>query len=445
MARRIFISFLGTGNYTPCVYAIEGRPLTSNPVRFVQEALVRHFCMDEGSPWKADDRILVFCTHFSDINGKRGAVEINWRDNYLKPHGLEYRLNLLKEQGLAPSVEMTLIPSGFNEQEVWGIFSTVYDKLKEVLTDPETGQVMKGELYFDVTHAFRSIPLFAMVLFNHTKVLLGTELKAIKYGAFEAPDSNGYTPVLDLTSIAQLQTYNQLANDFKEFGKIKNLSSELHKTTDSTGDTSIYLLSRAIAQLHEYIMTVNQNKIREGSFIDSFNQNIDEIIQREDIAQPFKNILLELKNSLQSFKGDNANIEAAIRWAHKYDMLMQAYTLAREYIIARVLKYVADETPQQLTKDKDRQEFISGILSLSEKTLQNKNGKLKGNLLKYKKEALDIWDLQIVAELNGPYTKLKSNRDSLDHALGKYSYQVLSDEFLKHFEKCVEIINKYCK
>lgn len=444
MARRIFISFLGVGNYTPCVYAIDGKPLTDAPVRFVQEALIRHFCMNAESPWKSDDRILVFCTHYSEVNRKQGAMEINWRDNYLKPHGLEYRLNLLKEQGLAPSVEMTLIPSGFNEQEVWGIFSTVYDKLKEVLTDAETGRVMKGELYFDVTHAFRSIPLFAMVLFNHTKVLLGTELKAIKYGAFEAPDGNGYTPVLDLTSIASLQTYNQLANDFKEFGKIKNLGSELHKTTDSAGDSSIYHLSRAIAQLHEYIMTVNQSKIRKGDFIVSFNQNIDEIIQREDIAQPFKNILLELKNSLQGFKGDHANIEAAIRWAHKYDMLMQAYTLAREYIIGRVLRYVADEMPAGLTKTKDRQEFISGILTLSENTLQNKNGKLKGNLKQYKKEALDIWDLQIVEELHDPYTKLKLNRDSLDHALGKYSYQILSDEFLKHFEKCVEIINKHC-
>ena len=101
MAKRIFISFLGTGRYTPCWYTVNGKKLTEEPVRFVQEAMVRHFCMNESSPWTAEDRILIFCTHYSDINKKDGAKETNWCDNNrFSEYGLEHFLKGMAEQGL---------------------------------------------------------------------------------------------------------------------------------------------------------------------------------------------------------------------------------------------------------------------------------------------------------------------------------------------------------
>lgn len=56
MARKVFISFLGTNNYVECIYDIDGH--LSKPVKYVQEALVSEICKD----WKGSDRIFVFCT-----------------------------------------------------------------------------------------------------------------------------------------------------------------------------------------------------------------------------------------------------------------------------------------------------------------------------------------------------------------------------------------------
>lgn len=446
MARKVFISFLGAGRYSDCWYTVDGKRLTQQPVRFVQEAMVRHLCMDEASPWSRDDRILIFCTHYSDINKKDGAKEINWCDNNrFSPFGLEHYLKGLTSQGLQPLVEMVEIPSGFNEREIWGIFSVVYDKLKEVLTDGVTGQRVKGELYFDVTHAFRSIPLFSLVLFNHARVLLGARLKAIKYGAFEAaPDiidpSTGKpssapkeAPVLDLTSIARLQTFNQLANDFKEFGKIKNLGHELSFLKGLPGD-AIGQLREAINLLHEHITTSSQKRLKAGKFIELFNDSIDQVIERDDVLLPFKNILLELKASLTDFHGGNANIEAAIKWSHRYDLVTQAYTLADEYIISRVLETVTTMIPQGLEKKRHR-DFVSAILAMSDAQFMSPRGDIKTHY----HEAMRIRQLPLVQQLLPNTMKINWCRNELAHATGQVPYNTFVNNYAC-IERCLEIL-----
>lgn len=52
------------------------------------------------------------------------------------------------------------IPEGRNEQEMWEIFQKVY------------GQMHEGdELYIDLTHAFRYLPMLVLVLSNYAKLI----------------------------------------------------------------------------------------------------------------------------------------------------------------------------------------------------------------------------------------------------------------------------------
>ena len=67
MARKVFVSFLGTSNYLPTRYELGGKK--SPVVRFVQQALIEMLCAD----WTADDRILIFYTEESRRR--------NWLDN----------------------------------------------------------------------------------------------------------------------------------------------------------------------------------------------------------------------------------------------------------------------------------------------------------------------------------------------------------------------------
>lgn len=78
----------------------------------------------------------------------------------------------------------------------------VYDQLKS-----------DDEIVFDFTHAFRSIPMVAIVILNYTKVMKDIRTNGIYYGAFEVletiSEARGLlpeerrVPVLDLTYIFQ--------------------------------------------------------------------------------------------------------------------------------------------------------------------------------------------------------------------------------------------------
>ena len=52
-------------------------------------------------------------------------------------------------------VQRIFIPKGQSEQEIWEIFQIVYDRLKS-----------GDEVIFDITHAFRSIPMLAITIFS---------------------------------------------------------------------------------------------------------------------------------------------------------------------------------------------------------------------------------------------------------------------------------------
>ena len=415
--RKVFISFLGTGKYTPCKYVIYGKP--SKLVSFVQEALVEYLCGD----WTDKDRILIFCTS-KEKTGEDGSKEINWLDNGStnatgEPEkvGLQHRLEDLKKvTGIKAKVEQFDIHTGFSEEEIWKIFNTVYTKL------------MKGdEIYFDVTHAFRSIPLFSIVLFNYSKFMKGTKVMSIMYGAFEKlgpaykvremPVDERLVPVIDLTNIIRLQEYNQVASNLMDFGRVSKLRDIIKpglvnkENTDDTHDVTfgnlkvtskkggnkeskelirlfkerynIYAkneldvtldrLCMAITELDDYIDTINIFRIREGAFIKDFRECYQYVRKNGFLIEPISNLLNKLNNETADFiPGDYyRNLEAAINWAIIHNMLMQVYPLAQEYIVSRVADSVFNMDPAMMSKTYFRS-LVSSVLGMKEDFLMSK-------------------------------------------------------------------------
>lgn len=439
MPRKVFISFLGTNNYVQCRYDINGA--VSAPVRFVQEALIEHLCKD----WTADDRILIFCTS-KETTGENGSKEINWLDNGqsrvsddTEKIGLEHRLQDLKiKMNLQTPIEQVDIEAGFSEDEIWDIFNAVYNELKP-----------NDEIYFDVTHAFRSIPLFSIVLFNYSKFMLGTQLKTILYGAFEKlgpaykvkelPVEERVAPVIDLTNIARLQEYNQIASGLKDFGKVKRLKDVIAAKQEATLDQAVANLSKSISELDEYIATIDLKEIKSGRFINRFRSNFKNVRKRKEIVGPIKNILDELYLETADFvsQSDYRNIEVAINWTIKHDMLMQAYPLAAEYIILRASDMFLDIKPARLSSKQFRQ-FVSSILGMSDEDYISRNW--KDVLGEYPDVADEIADDFLIRELRPKYDAIRRSRNSLAHGNGAIKYEELK-KGIPHIIECIQYLN----
>ena len=437
MPRKVFISFLGTNNYVLCRYDIG----EAAPVRFVQEALIEHFCKE----WTEDDRILIFCTS-KEKTGENGSKEINWFDNG-QPRvtdeseriGLQHRLQDLKARiGLKAQIEEHDIKAGFSEEEIWDIFDTVYDKLKSV-----------DQIYFDVTHAFRSIPLFSIVLFNYSKFMMDTRLISIMYGAFEKlgpaykvkelPIEQRVAPVIDLTNIARLQEYNQIASSLKDFGKVKLLKDAIAADQESASDQTIRNLADSISELDEYIATIDLKELKNGKFIRKFRSCYKNAKKKKKLVKPISNILDELNKETEDFVEENSyrNIEAAINWTIKHEMLMQAYPLAEEYVILRVSSMFNDIKPPQLTAKKFR-EFVSGILGIPESDFLQKNWKY--DLSAFPELADELSEDFLIKELRPLYDRIRQSRNSLAHGNGVIKFADLK-KGVPDIVECIKYLN----
>lgn len=437
MARKVFISFLGTNNYVLCRYAMDD--VVSEPVRFVQEALIENLCKD----WTEADRIFIFCTS-KESTEENGSKEINWLDNgqakatdEAENTGLQHRLQDLQARiGLKPQIEQLDIEAGFSEEEIWNIFDTVYAQLQP-----------GDQIYFDVTHAFRSIPPFSIVLFNYSKFMIDTRLVSIIYGAFEKlgpvpkvrelPTEKRVAPVIDLTNIARLQEYNQVASGLKDFGKVKQLKEAIAKDQESSSDQTIRNLADSISELDEYIATIDLNEIKSGRFIRKFRCNYKNA--KKKVAKPIVSILDELNKETADFVDENSyrNIEVAINWTIKHDMLMQAYPMAEEYIVSRVADMFKDIKPSQLSTKKYR-EFISGILGAPEEDFLSKNWRF--SLADFPDVADEIADDFLVRELRPMYEFVRQSRNSLAHGNGAIKYAELKEN-IPYIVDCIKYLS----
>ncbi len=331
MSRKVFISILGTGYYYETVYHFQDEQPTGKPVRFVQEATIKKTCSD----WKSNDSIYIFLT--------KDARETNWsspaqekdkhgRETYI---GLKDRLNDFE---LNCNIHDIDILDGNNEQEIWEIFRTIYEVLEE-----------GDEVYFDITHAFRYLPMLLMVLINYTKFLKNITVKQITYGNYEARQ-NGNSPILDITSFSKLQDWTSAAQEFLESGNTKKVSNLLDNQNFSN---KLNLFSLEISSARGI-------KIMQGETPSDLKNLLNDELLNFPVA--FNPILKIISNQIEPYT-KNALIEnsiTAIQYCYDYNMVQQGITLLTELIISYVLINVKYPWQELLYRD-----IVSSALSMN--------------------------------------------------------------------------------
>lgn len=459
MGRKVLISFLGTNDYFPVYYTWgeKRKKTTTHRTKFIQEALATRICKDN---WGQDDCIMIFRTNESN--------EANWKDRDgilgLKSvlesiPGLKCRIN--PEQNREAATDSYMIPVGFSEAEMWEIFKCVFDKL-----NPE------DEIYFDVTHAFRTIPMFATVLFNYARFLKHTNVKGVYYGAFEtlgplykikalpAEEQEKLTaPIVDLTNIVRLQEINNAAANFRDFGNLSSLSDILYETGVSDLDNAVEDISVALDDLDFFIQTCRIDDIREGEYMRTISDSISRFCDSPFTNDAQRSLLLEISRQLKhsGFEADDTyrNVEAAINWAIEHRMIQQAYTMAKEYLISRVYEAMKEAG---IEKELEAELDVNGDLS---RNSQNRNYKIRealGSILaSYKTMAGGrlgfkggrwrnskaanrlLQSCQMVYDLTAPYKAITERRNHLNHAASDSenadSYDDYREEFLKNWDK----------
>ncbi len=146
MGRKVFLSFLGIGpqdGYKKVVYSINGQELSET--KFVQAAEIKYHGQD------FFDKIIIACTKTS-------------KDKYFNELN-----NALK--GSAEEIE---ISENLDPASQWEGFEKIIGKF-----------LPNDELYLDLTHGFRSVPIMFSIAVNFLQQIKNIELKAAYYGAHD--------------------------------------------------------------------------------------------------------------------------------------------------------------------------------------------------------------------------------------------------------------------
>lgn len=337
-----FISFLGTNDYLDCIYYIDGEDKKHHPLKYVQEYSVKKF----SSNWDKNDKILIFTT--------KTAFEKNWVDNghNKTSQGLGKRLELLN---LTPETKNIMIPNGNSEDEIWEIFEKVFDEL-------ESGD----EIIFDITHAFRSIPMLAIVILNYAKVLKNVSLSGIYYGAMEALGdfrkvekmelNKRLVPLFQLTAFDSLLDWSSAIERFTKSGdasKIKELASStlsplLKQAKGSNKNlTALANLSKGLDQFSKNLRT---NRKAEDSIAVSALKIKEylSLLENENIIPAFKPLLKHIDKSVSGFSDDRIkNGLSAVKWCMEHGLVQQGYTMLLELIYTKMI-IVASKDPSNL-------------------------------------------------------------------------------------------------
>jgi CRISPR-associated Csx2 family protein len=343
---KILISFLGTGSvdeksekerreYRTVKYEIDDKIYEES---FVTKVLDTHYNIDKilyigtlRSMWEE-----VYRTYIGE--------EGEFADNYLELHDvvpqfnkdskvLEHENKILKHFAHQKKIIPILIQYGLNKEELDFNIQQVL-KIEELINDGD-------EVYLDITHSFRSLPLLIMNVLNYLKDVSKKEfeIKGISYGMLDIMRENdGIAPIIQLDAISELHesikatnTFTEKADGFQLAKILAPKNKELSKLIKNFSTALSLNYSHEIKKQYEHILKFDFSKL------DSTERLI-----AEKAFQDFKNSFdTSKKNSL--FQLDLA------KWYFSKRMFGVSYLTLTESIIT----YAAEKINFDKSSDED--------------------------------------------------------------------------------------------
>lgn len=357
MARKVLISFLGTGplasketrTYRTANYHLGDTDLGEYP--FVSAALKKYYGIDKillvgtvHSMWEevyrwynndggnpVDDSIYFSIAEACEKSNNNSPLSIPHRDAI--------------ENALGNDSKVVLIKYGINEQEVM--------ENTNIILGLEQYLGKNDELIIDVTHSFRSLPIFIMNLIIYLKNVSEKRINIshIHYGMLEMNKELGYAPLIDLKYMMEVNNWITGAYAFSQFGNaymISNLIADSYKSECNT--------------LREFSDLMNMNHLYRIQSISQRlssikNTNYDSLLPQLTI-NPIVNSFISRFN----VKGEKRSLFQlkVAKWQLEHKKYAQAFLTLTEAMIT----YVCEKNSQFLKWDDfDSRENAKQILN----------------------------------------------------------------------------------
>ena len=305
---KTLLTTLGTGDYTETVYCFGER--RAEKTCYVAKALCQLFEID---------RIILLLTE--------EARAKHWS-----------RL----QESLPPQVEKVAkaIPEGKTEAETWEIFDVLVDGI-----EPNT------RLLFDITHAFRSIPLLVLLGAALLRKAKSVEIQGLYYGLYRPGQAE--TPIIDLTPAIRLLDWLTASDKFISTGSAVELGQLLdtvhrdfyRQQRLGPKPTRLQSFGQAIRDISRSLELVRPVSLLENDLPRLQKHPIQELAEEVgQFAKPFGLLLQSIQESYSQLalpvdqKEDRrAQVQKhfqLLRWYVEKRFTTQALLLAREWLVS---------------------------------------------------------------------------------------------------------------
>lgn len=440
-----FLSVLGTSLYEPVIY--EDGEFKSSEQVFIQLALVERFYKDLLEP---DSKISLFLTDGAKernyenrvYSEKEEGFAQKWVSNKKKDVKANTSKQGLKEQFLTrfpelePKLEVVSIEDAQTEEQIWNVFSSIYDSLRE-----------GDEIIFDITHSFRSIPMLAMTVINYAKILKNCSLTGIYYGAYEAAVVSGeakVAPINNLTIYNEILEWTNAANTFMRYGNASMIKEVFEQKYNSLPKeekpewSSLKKMVNKVENLSDTIQTCRgadgtelemkarkKNKCSVKSAYALFREELSQKEEREQTSmKPLVPLFEKVKEKFSVFEKEN-NYEVG--------MAVTAWS------IENGMKQQEIQNPKKDWKNPDiRWEAVCPIV---EKKLQGNNNQDDSELLEKMERMVKELDFNLVILAR----EIKNKRNDINHfGMRKNPMEAsgLKSELEKYFIQFREIVER---
>ncbi|MBQ8205738.1 MAG: TIGR02221 family CRISPR-associated protein [Alistipes sp.] len=241
---KVLISFLGTGifkdaskrTYCTAKYSFNSTTLESS---FVSKVLYDSLGIDK--------MILIGSTHsmweevyrvFADEGQRAPFDEAKWVDIYTACDANTNASELAIphpeaiEEAIGGGSHVVLVKYGIDADEI--------KQNSEIILGLESLLNENDELYVDITHSFRSLPLYVMNLLVYLRNVSpkNITIAGIYYGMLEARrEFNNIAPIVELSDILNVNDWISGAYSFMQFGNAYKIASLIPAQYKSVSDT----------------------------------------------------------------------------------------------------------------------------------------------------------------------------------------------------------------
>ncbi|MCF2138515.1 MAG: TIGR02221 family CRISPR-associated protein [Candidatus Lokiarchaeota archaeon] len=397
---KVFLTFLGTNNYLPANYSIG--TVTANNIRYVQIATIKYLCSEKS--FSSKDRLVFFLTE--------EAKKKNWEDNghrdknghAIISKGLKSCLQEAELPISVKNIKTVRIPIGKSEDELYDIFNKILDEIHT-----------NDEIFFDITHAFRSLPLITIIFLVYAYNVKSISLGGLYYGAFDTlgpisevkkkdvKDRN--VPIFDMTPFYDLLDWSIAINNFSRFGRAEKLEvlnrREIARRiikADKLEKSNLGNINSLIARIKSFLLNIRTCR---GLSICGFNPNgiLEELNNFQTfLIEPMKPLMKLFQENFSPFlwatyfpsikKANNDGIQSNIKpdlkistisnkqlllnqlgvlqWCVEHDLIQQAVTFMREFVLNYLLKSLELSIDLFLQENKNNDESKSNSIKKGE-------------------------------------------------------------------------------